>query len=51
MVDRFGARSTLAVAVALGYVALPFVLLAPEPLTLAGALVALGASTGVTDVA
>ena len=51
MVERFGARSTLAGAVALGYVALPFVLLAPTPLALAGVLVALGASTGVTDVA
>jgi MFS family permease len=51
LVERFGARSTLAVAVALGYVALPFVLLAPTPLALAGVLVLLGASTGVTDVA
>jgi MFS family permease len=51
MVERFGARSTLAVAVALGYVALPFVLLAPRPLALAGVLVVLGAATGVTDVA
>jgi fucose permease len=51
MVERFGARATLAVAVALGYLALPFVLLAPTPPALAGVLVALGASTGVTDVA
>ena len=32
MVERFGARATLAGAVALGYVALPFVLLAPSAL-------------------
>jgi MFS family permease len=51
LVERFGARPTLAGAVALGYAALPFVLLAPTPLALAGVLVALGASTGVTDVA
>jgi MFS family permease len=51
LVDRFGARATLAVAVALGYVALPFVLLAPSALALAGVLVVVGASTGVTDVA
>ena len=51
LVERFGARSTLAVAVALGYVALPFVLLAPTPLALGGVLAVIGASTGVTDVA
>jgi MFS family permease len=51
LVERYGARPTLAAAVALGYAALPFVLLAPTPLALAGVLVALGASTGVTDVA
>ena len=51
LVGRFGARSTLAVAVAVGYVALPFVLLAPSALALAGVLAVLGASTGVTDVA
>ncbi len=51
LVDRFGARVTLAVAVALGFAALPFVLLATSPVALAGVLVAVGASTGVTDVA
>ena len=51
LVERFGARPTLAAAVALGYVALPFVLLAPTPLALAAVLAVLGASTGVTDVA
>ncbi len=50
-VERFGARATLAVAVALGYVGLPFVLLAPSPAALVCVLVAVGASTGVTDVA
>ncbi len=50
-VERFGARATLAVAVALGYVALPFVLLAPSAVSLACVLVAVGSSTGVTDVA
>jgi fucose permease len=51
MVERFGARATLAGAVALGYVALPFVLLAPSALSLALVLVFVGAATGVTDVA
>jgi fucose permease len=51
LVAKFGARATLAVAVAVGYVALPFVLLAPSALTLAGVLAVLGAATGVTDVA
>jgi len=51
MVERFGARTTLAGAVALGYVALPFVLVAPSALALAGVLAVLGAATGVTDVA
>ena len=51
LVDRYGARVTLAVAVAAGYVALPFVLLAPSAPSLAGVLVAMGFSTGVTDVA
>jgi MFS family permease len=51
LVERFGARLTLAGAVALGYVALPFVLLAPSALALAIVLVFLGAATGVTDVA
>jgi fucose permease len=51
LVGRFGARSTLAVAVAAGYVALPFVLVAPSAIALAGVLGALGAATGVTDVA
>jgi fucose permease len=51
LVGRFGARATLAVAVALGYVALPFVLLAPGALSLAAVLAVLGAATGLTDVA
>ena len=51
LVGRFGARATLAVAVAVGYVALPFVLVAPSALALAGVLAVLGAATGVTDVA
>ena len=51
MVERLGARATLAGAVALGYVALPFVLLAPGARSLALVLVLLGAATGVTDVA
>jgi MFS family permease len=51
LVERFGTRSTLAVAVALGYVALPFVLLAPSATALAAVLVVLGAAMGVTDVA
>ena len=51
LVERFGARTTLAGAVALGYLALPFVLLAPTPLALGGVLAVLGAATGVTDVA
>jgi MFS family permease len=51
MVERLGTRATLAGAVALGYVALPFVLLAPNAISLAAVLVVLGAATGVTDVA
>jgi MFS family permease len=51
MVERLGARATLAGAVALGYVALPFVLQAPNALALAVVLVVMGAATGVTDVA
>ncbi|HEY3614872.1 MAG TPA: MFS transporter [Gaiellales bacterium] len=51
LVERLGARVTLAAAVALGYVALPFVLLAPGARSLAVVLVVLGAATGVTDVA
>jgi MFS family permease len=51
MVERFGTRATLTGAVALGYVALPFVLLAPSAPSLAAVLVVLGAATGVTDVA
>ena len=51
LVQRFGARATLAAAVGLGYVALPFVLLAPSALTLAAVLAVLGAATGMTDVA
>jgi MFS family permease len=51
LVERFGARVTLAAAVALGYIALPFTLLAPGGVSLAAVLVVMGASTGVTDVA
>jgi MFS family permease len=51
MVERYGARAVLAVAVGVSYVALPFTLLAPNALTLALVLAVLGAATGVTDVA
>ena len=51
MVERFGTRATLAVVIAISYVALPFTLLAPDALALAGVLCVLGAATGVTDIA
>jgi fucose permease len=51
LVERFGARATLAAAVGVSYVALPFVLLAPNALSLAAVLAVMGAATGVTDVA
>jgi MFS family permease len=51
MVERFGARATLAVVIAVSYVALPFTLLAPDALALAGVLCVLGAASGVTDIA
>jgi MFS family permease len=51
MVERLGARSVLAVAVGISYVALPFTLLAPSTLALVAVLVVMGAATGVTDVA
>jgi MFS family permease len=51
LVQRYGARAVLAVAVGVGYVALPFTLLAPSAWALAGVLVVMGAATGVTDVA
>jgi fucose permease len=51
MVRRFGARTTLAIAVGISYIALPFTLLAPDALSLAAVLFVLGAGTGVTDVA
>jgi MFS family permease len=51
MVERYGARITLAIAVGVSYVALPFTLLAPNAFSLAAVLFVLGAGTGVTDVA
>ena len=51
MVERFGARATLAVVIAISYVALPFTLLAPDALALAGVLCVVGAASGVTDIA
>ena len=51
MVERFGARATLAVVIAVSYVALPFTLLAPDALALAGVLCVMGAASGVTDIA
>jgi MFS family permease len=51
MVERFGARATLALVVAISYVALPFTLLAPSPLALAGVLAVMGAASGITDIA
>jgi MFS family permease len=51
LVERFGARATLAVAVAVSYVALPFTLVATDALSLAGVLLVVGAGSGVTDIA
>jgi MFS family permease len=51
MVERFGARATLAVAVALSYIALPFTLAVSDAFALAGVLAVMGAATGVTDIA
>ena len=51
MVERYGARRVLALAVGISYVALPFTLLAPSALALAGVLAVMGAASGVTDVA
>jgi fucose permease len=51
MVRRLGTRATLAIAVGVSYVALPFTLLAPDAFSLAAVLFVLGAGTGVTDVA
>ena len=51
MVERFGARATLAVVIAISYVALPFTLLAPDALALAAVLCVVGAASGVTDIA
>ena len=51
MVERYGARAVLAVAVGISYITLPFTLLAPSALALAGVLAVMGAASGVTDVA
>jgi MFS family permease len=51
MVERFGARATLAVAVALSYIALPFTLAVSDAFALAGVLAVMGAATGITDIA
>jgi fucose permease len=51
LVERFGARSTQAAALAVSYVALPFTLLASGAFALAGVLAVMGAATGVTDIA
>ena len=51
LVQRYGARAILGLAVGVSYLALPFVLIAPSAPALAGVLLVMGAASGMTDVA